>query len=172
MFAASPESPLDPDLRVGFEGLDYYPPDPGLVFVVPLHPGDLGEISVDTSDQRHKVYRRAGVVALHVDGVPLTLTVYDTGHPGLFIPFRDTTAGIETYGAGRYLDIDPNDDGTITVDFNQAYNPYCAYGGGYSCPLPPTENWLPVPIRAGERAFAAPGNLGPTNMAEERGGAN
>jgi uncharacterized protein (DUF1684 family) len=81
------------------------------------------------------------------------LTLYSTGHPGYFIPFRDQTSGDTTYGAGRYLDVEPNGDGTVTVDFNYAYNPSCVYSDGYSCPLPPIENWLKVPIEAGEMMF-------------------
>jgi len=73
------------------------------------------------------------------------------GHPRLFLPFRDATSGVETYGAGRYLDVDPEPAGTVVVDFNMAYNPFCAYDDASSCALPPYENWLPVPIRAGER---------------------
>jgi hypothetical protein len=170
MFALDPESPLTEETRSRFDGLDYYPPDAALMFTVPLEPGDGREIVVDTSDNRQKVYRDAGRVNFDIEGIRQSLTVYDTGHPGLFIPFRDATSGSETYGGGRYLDIDPNDDGTITVDFNQAYNPYCAYSGGYSCPLPPRENWLAVPIRAGERDFADSGNQETPERVENPGG--
>ena len=84
----------------------------------------------------------------------LTLALYATpGHEGYFLPFRDATSGRETYGAGRYLDLAPPHDGKVTVDFNLAYNPYCAYSDSFSCALPPVENWLQVPIRAGEMAF-------------------
>ncbi|MBT8206662.1 MAG: DUF1684 domain-containing protein, partial [Acidimicrobiia bacterium] len=78
------------------------------------------------------------------------VTLYDTGAHGYFVPFRDATSGKESYGAGRYLDVHPNEDGTVTLDFNYAYNPYCAYDEAFSCPLPPIENWLEVPIAAGE----------------------
>ena len=88
-----------------------------------------------------------------VEAQEVSLVLYDTGHPGYFVPYRDATSGDETYGAGRYLDIDPNPDGTVTIDFNLAYNPLCAYSDAFSCPLPPVENWLAVPIRAGERDF-------------------
>ncbi len=97
--------------------------------------------------------RIAGPSVAHfeVDGEPVSLALYDTGHPGYFLPFRDRTSGSETYGAGRYLDIEPSDDGTATIDFNEAYNPFCAYNDAYACPLPPPENWLQVRIEAGER---------------------
>ena len=73
----------------------------------------------------------------------------------LFLPFRDATSERETYGAGRYLDVEPPaGDGLVLVDLNYAYNPNCAYNPDWSCPIPPGENWLGVPIRAGERAPA------------------
>ena len=70
-----------------------------------------------------------------------------------FLPFVDATSGKETYGAGRYLDIELTHDGEIVVDFNYAYNPYCAYNEQWSCPLTPFENRVQVPIRAGEKNF-------------------
>ena len=68
-----------------------------------------------------------------------------------FLPFRDATSGPETYGAGRYLDAEITSDGRVLLDFNRAYFPYCAYGEGWTCPLPPAENWLRAAVRAGER---------------------
>jgi uncharacterized protein (DUF1684 family) len=93
------------------------------------------------------------MVSFEVRGEAVSLALYDSGHPGYFLPFRDATSGKASYGAGRYLDIEPNSDGTVTIDFNLAYNPFCAYNDAYSCPLPPTENWLQVPIEAGEKDF-------------------
>jgi len=152
-FRTSDHSPLAHADRHDFAGLDYFQPDPGLVFTVPMEPGDGSEIRIPTSDEREKVYTRAGTVRFYVDATPVQLTVFDTGHPGFFIPFRDVTSGKTTYGAGRYLDIDPNDDGTLTIDFNHAYNPSCVYSEGFSCPIPPMENWLQVPIEAGEKMY-------------------
>jgi uncharacterized protein (DUF1684 family) len=90
-----------------------------------------------------------------VDGRPTRITLFTSPEMHeLFLPFRDATSGRETYGAGRYLEVDPPDaDGRVVVDFNLAYNPYCAYNPDWSCPIPPGENWLDVPIRAGERTF-------------------
>jgi uncharacterized protein (DUF1684 family) len=84
------------------------------------------------------------------------LTLLSTGHERLFLPFRDATSGSETYGAGRYLDLEAPGNGTVTIDFNLAYNPFCAYRSSYSCALAPTENWLTVPIEAGELAYVSP----------------
>jgi uncharacterized protein (DUF1684 family) len=70
-----------------------------------------------------------------------------------FLPFADALAGVETYGAGRYLEPEPVGDGQFVVDFNLAYNPYCAYNDDWSCPITPRENRLTVPIRAGEKLY-------------------
>lgn len=153
-FGTAHESPLPHEARHDFEGLDYYGPNPDLVFTLDVEPGDDSEVKVGTSDGSERTYKRAGTVRFEVNGEPAQLTLYSTGHPGYFLPFRDSTSGKATYGAGRYLDLEPNDDGTVTVDFNYAYNPTCAYDEAYSCPLPPTENWLRVPIEAGEKNFA------------------
>jgi uncharacterized protein (DUF1684 family) len=146
-------SPLNPAERASFSGLAYYEPNPDLVFTAEVEPVERTRIRVQTSDGEERAHEKAGLVRFEVDGQEAALVLYDTGHPGYFLPFRDRTSGAETYGAGRYLDIDPNPDGTVTVDFNLAYNPLCAYSDAFSCPLPPVENWLTVPIEAGERNY-------------------
>jgi uncharacterized protein (DUF1684 family) len=151
-FRTGEKTPLGPGDHSAFDGLDYYGPDPMLVFEVPVTPGDGSEVRVATSDDREKVYTTHGTVALDIRGVPVELTVYDTPH-GLFLPFRDATSGEATYGAGRYLDLEPNADGTLTIDFNLAYNPSCVYSDGWSCPIPPRGNWLDIPIEAGEKMY-------------------
>ncbi len=153
-FATDHHSPLAHEMQDGFQGLDYFEPESALVFDVTLEPAEGGEVLVQTSDGLERLYRRAGKARFSVNGEQVELTLYDTGHEGYFIPFRDATSGKSTYGAGRYLDIEPSEDGTVTIDFNQAYNPFCAYDEAYSCPLPPVENWLSVPIEAGEKDFA------------------
>lgn len=150
----SSHSPLPTGKRDGFDGLRYYPPNPALVFDLEIEPSDGSRIQVQTSDGAIREYQKAGSVNFRVDGEPARLTLYDTGHDGLFVPFRDATSGAATYGAGRYLDLRPHRDGTVILDFNLAYNPFCAYNSAYSCPLPPHENWLEVPIVAGELDFA------------------
>ena len=154
-FGQSHESPLSHEVRHDFAGLEYYDPNPDLVFRLPVDAGDESEVRVGTSDGAERTYRRTGKVHFEVNGETVELTLYSTGHPGYFLPFRDATSGRSTYGAGRYLDIEPNDDGTVILDFNYAYNPTCAYDEAYSCPLPPAENWLRVPIEAGEMNFPA-----------------
>lgn len=152
-FRTSHQSPLSHEEQHDFDGLEYFEPNPDLVFTLEIEPEDGSTVDFPTSDDRVKTYRKAGRVSFEVDGQPAQLTLYDTGHPGYFIPFRDKTSGDTTYGAGRYLDIDSNDDGTVTIDFNLAYNPSCVYSDEYSCPLPPVENWLQVPIVAGEKMY-------------------
>lgn len=152
-FFRTHSSPLDPRDRAGFEGLDYFEVRLDLVFTLAVIPGDGSEVKVQTSDGREKVYADAGRVEFDVDGHHVALTMYDPGHTGLFIPFRDATSGVTTYGAGRYLDLEPNRDGPVTLDFNLAYNPSCVYSDGWSCPIPPVANWLSVPIEAGERMY-------------------
>lgn len=152
-FGTSHHSPLDHLAQEGFRGLNYFDPNPDLVFKLEVEPGDSTEVKVQTSDGQLRLYKRVGVVQFEIDGVATSLTLYSTGHSGLFVPFRDATSGTSTYGAGRYLDLDDPIDGVTTVDFNEAYNPFCVYNEAYSCPLPPIENWLTVPIEAGEMDY-------------------
>jgi uncharacterized protein (DUF1684 family) len=149
-----PQSPLPPDVRRGFEGLQYFEPNDDMVFETTVSPGDMSAVTITTSDGQERTYYRAATVTLDIDGNRVNLTLLAVpGHDGYFLPFRDATSGSETYGAGRYLDLPPDDGGALTIDFNYAYNPYCAYSDDYSCALPPHENWLRIPIRAGEKAF-------------------
>ena len=99
-------------------------------------------IRVDDADAMYAEVQQRGAV--------IDYTIYDAPH-GYFLPFVDASAGVETYAAGRYLEPDEMDDGQFHVDFNMAYNPYCAYNDGWSCPITPAENRLKVAIRAGER---------------------
>ncbi|HYO49942.1 MAG TPA: DUF1684 domain-containing protein [Chloroflexia bacterium] len=114
---------------------------------------------VQTMTGDYKEYTRIGRLEFEIDGQPLRLTAFmppsDEPLHGnrLFVPFRDKTSGKETYGAGRYIDLNKRASDEYVLDFNRAYNPYCAYSPYYSCPLPPGENSLPVEIRAGEKVF-------------------
>ena len=154
-FRHSPHSPIPGADRTGFDGLEYYDPAPDLVFTVPVDVVEPEPVQVGTTTGEERTYHKIGTATVAVEGTDVTLSLYSTGHPGLFLPFRDATSGSETYGAGRYVDVEPNGDGTVTLDFNYAYAPFCAYSDAYSCALPPYDNWLEVPIRAGERT--APG---------------
>lgn len=148
-------SPLPPALREGFTGLSYFPYDSTLAFVAPLEPvlrADTLRLPTSTGEVRD--YIRYGRFSFHVDGRAQRLTVFrplDPDEPSLFVPFTDPTNRHTTYGGGRYLDLPEPVDGFYTLDFNYAYSPYCAYDPAFSCPIPPPENRLSVPIRAGER---------------------
>ncbi len=152
-FLRGSESPLDPADRASHVGLHYFPSTPALSFTLDLDRNVLHDlVTMETSDGQQRQYRRVGRVRFAVDGTAAQLTVYEDEH-GFFLPFRDATSEHESYSAGRYLEPELLPDGKLRVDFNYAYNPFCAYSESYSCPLPPVENRLAVPIRAGEQRF-------------------
>ena len=154
VFAKDPHSPLTPQQRRAFRGLAYFDENPQLVIHASIdRKVEPGEVLMATSGGEEQRYRRYGLVRFHVDQQPAQVVLYASDDSDdLFVPFRDVTSGTETYGAGRYLEVHPHGD-HVTIDFNYAYNPNCAYDPSWSCPLPPAENWLKVPIRAGEKRF-------------------
>jgi uncharacterized protein len=154
VFAKDPHSPLTPGQRHAFRGLAYFDENPGLVIKSTIDRNvEREEVRMATSAGEEQVYERYGFVRFSVDGQPAQVVLYASDDSDeLFIPFRDATSGRETYGAGRYLEVHAHGD-EVTIDFNYAYNPNCAYDPSWSCPLPPPENWLKVPIRAGEKSF-------------------
>jgi uncharacterized protein len=156
-FRDDPRSPLLPEQRADFAGLAYFDEELSLRIEATLDTDvDRDEdIVMQTSTGETQHYRRAGKVRFEVGGRPAEVTLYQSwGEEELFLPFRDATSGKATYGAGRYLEVEPpGRDGGVVLDFNLAYNPYCAYNPDWSCPIPPGENWLAVPIEAGERDF-------------------
>jgi uncharacterized protein len=155
-YFATEQSPLTPEQRSSFEGLSYYDEHPGLALHLAVEPfDDQTEVEMQTSTGEFAPYVRWGAISFRAEDTPVQLTLYRDRGGRFFLPFQDANAGTETYGAGRYLDIDVDDDGRVWVDFNYAYNPYCAYNSHWSCPLPPAENRLGVAIRAGEKSFAS-----------------
>jgi uncharacterized protein (DUF1684 family) len=153
-FGHDHRSPLTSAQQRKFKGLAYFPENPALVVKATIDRNvELGVVRMETTKGHEQVYTRYGVVHFQVDRQAAQVTLYASeGSHELFVPFRDSTSGKETYGAGRYLDL-PRQGDEIVIDFNYAYNPYCAYNPDWSCPLPPAENWLKVPIRAGEKSF-------------------
>ncbi len=150
------QSPLTPEQRKSFAGLRYFPENPSLRFRVPLtRLSGAEKVRMQTSTAHVATYIKYGTVQFTVAGQPQTLTLYKSeDHDALFLPFTDATSDADTYGAGRYLDPTVEPDGTIVLDFNLAYNPYCAFDPiKWSCPLPPAENRLKVRIEAGELKF-------------------
>ncbi len=154
-FGLAPDSPIAEEERGAFAGLAYYPVDPAFrlegLELGTYEGGEPEAFDMPTSTDELRRAWRAGTFRFSVAGRPLALVAYDLGGGELFVPFQDGTSGVETYGAGRYLDVQPELDGTFTLDFNLAYHPYCAYSPAYSCPLTPFENRLPARIPAGER---------------------
>ncbi len=151
----SHESPLDHEQQHGFKGLRYYPEAQAFRFVLGLDTTEAGgseEIEMSNGSSDRMV--RGGHFDFAVDGKPVRLTAFRSGEGGsLFIPFRDATGRTESYPAARYVEAEPTEADRWLLDFNRAYNPYCAYNDKWRCPLPPAENWLDVEIRAGEKRF-------------------
>ena len=152
-FASHPHSPLTPEQKNNFHGLDYFEENPVLELEVELEKfPEQTQITIQTSTGQTQTYTRYGKFKFLVDGKEAELTLY-AGEHGFFLPVVDALAGKETYPAGRYLEPDPLPGDRFLVDFNMAYHPYCAYNEMWSCPLTPPENRLQVPIKAGEKIF-------------------
>ena len=161
-FQTDPDSPIPSSIRAAFRGLEYFPPD--VTYRLHLRLTKLPNpepVTLATSKGIPRPMIRYGYFEFEIGGTKQRLHAYKAApQPGhhhedtsLFVPFRDATSGKESYGAARYLDIAEVPSGEHVVDFNLAYNPYCAYSEDYVCPFPPRENWLSVPIRAGEKTF-------------------
>ena len=151
-FRHDPGSPIPSGERRSFKGLRYFPPDPRYRLEARLVLGPREDLNIPRSAGDVVLYTRLGHFVLDFPAGPGKLALYESdGHA--FLPFRDKTSGHETYGAGRYLEVVELGGGRFLLDFNQAYNPFCAYNEAYSCPFPPPENWLQVPVEAGEKAY-------------------
>ena len=152
-FANHPQSPLTADQKQDFQGLEYFDENPDLLLDVEIDIfPEQKEVVIQTSTGHTQTYTRYGKFKFSIDGQDAELTIYVNQH-GYFMPFVDSLAGVETYPAGRYLEPEPLQGGMFLVDFNLAYNPFCAYNDHFSCPFPPAENRVKVPIRAGEKIF-------------------
>ena len=157
-FGGDQNSPLTVDQRKRFTGLEYFEENAELQFVLaveefPDDAKDLIQMATSTGDTAPQI--RWGRLKFEVGGTPVALTVYrSAGGDDFFLPFMDATTGEESYSDGRYLDLPAAGDGRLVVDFNYAYNPYCAYNPDWSCPIPPSENRLSVAINAGEKTFS------------------
>lgn len=161
-FKQDHDSPLPATKRDAFTALEYFPVDPRYRVRARLaRIPNPEQVVLATSKGIPRDMIRSGVFEFDIDGTTQKLAAYKSiprpGHhhadESLFVPFRDATSGKESYGAARYLDIEEVRGDDYVLDFNAAYNPYCAYSDDYVCPFPPRENWLTVPIRAGEKDF-------------------
>lgn len=153
-------SPVPPDKRAKLLPLRYYPPDSNWsvpasfklnderpVFEMPTSTGTLRKMQL-VGTLQFTLQGQAQILGAFVEDGTQRIS-------SLFVPFADMTTGNETYAAGRYLDLHPTTTGFYTIDFNQAYNPYCAYNATYECPFPPPSNRLKVAVRAGEKSPGA-----------------
>ncbi|MEP6647393.1 MAG: DUF1684 domain-containing protein [Saprospiraceae bacterium] len=160
-FLNDPRSPLT---ESDFDKLDFYAPNARARITASFIP----EVNPETFDMPTysgltRKYRKWGEASFLWGHQKATLSIYENlslaGNPDfadyLFLPFKDESNGVTTYGGGRYINMSKKDteDGSITIDFNKCYNPYCAYSDGFNCPIPPKENNLPFEIQAGEKNF-------------------
>lgn len=160
-FAEHDQSPIPPEDRDAFDGLDYFDPDPTyrVTATVTVH-DDPDPVELDTTADQTVRYLRVVTLEFEIDGETHELHGYRQERDDsdtLFVPFRDKTTGQQTYEGGRYMELEPERDlqngDEITLDFNLAYTPFCAYSDTFACPLPPEENWLDTTIEAGERDY-------------------
>jgi uncharacterized protein (DUF1684 family) len=151
-FGQDADSPVPAARRAELLPLRYFPPNPDYSVPAVLKLHERREVfDMQTSTGQIRKMQRVGLLEFTMEKTALSLSVFLEDDGRLFIPFADTTTGTETYPAGRYLDLRPTATGFYTIDFNRAYNPYCAYNESYDCPFPPPSNRLSVAIRAGEK---------------------
>jgi len=161
-YADSLKSPLMNEDLKQFKGLDFYPIDEKyIVEAIFIRTKREKSFKMKTTTSRTPIYKKYGELHFSIDGKELKLNVYQNvdlkKKPGyddyLFLPFSDLTCGKDSYIGGRYIDMRIPKSGKVTIDFNQAYNPYCAYNYEYSCPIVPLENDLDIEINAGVKKF-------------------
>jgi uncharacterized protein (DUF1684 family) len=155
-FQTARDSPVPPERRGDMLPLAYFPIDPDYDVPARLQlVEDRKPIEMPTSTGTMRKMRRVGTLNFSVKGQGLKLTAFVEADAKdlsrLFVPFNDLTSVTETYPGGRYMDLDRTATDIYEVDFNRAYHPYCVYNATYDCPIPPSENRLKVPIRAGEK---------------------
>lgn len=141
---------------IEFKGLDFYAPNPAYrVDAKSVSLTDKEIISLNTSDGKKRNYIKTTLLIFELNGRVDTLTLLQNleDPTDYFLPFVDETSGEDTYGAGRYLPVEPSKGTSIELDFNRAFNPYCAYNEAYSCPMPPKENYINSKVEAGEKNY-------------------
>lgn len=164
-FHDSKTSPLTAKDIKSFEALEFYKIDKKFEVIATLvKEKDPVIFEMPTTTDRKPLYVKYGTLTFTIDGKQHSLNIYQNKDFGrapqyrnyLFLPFADKTNGNGSYGGGRYVDVlttDEKPDGTITINFNKSYNPYCAYNSIYSCPLIPEENTLSIAIKAGVKNY-------------------
>ena len=155
-------SPLKDEDRKHFKGLEFFKFDSAYIVTAKFERfPDEKPFEMKTSTARRPIYVKYGELSFELKGKPFKLNIYQNkglleteGYEDyLFLPFSDETNGLESYGGGRYIDARFPEGDTMIIDFNKAYNPYCAYNDKYSCPIVPRENYLKTRIEAGVKAF-------------------
>lgn len=156
------ESPLTSEDREDFESLDFFPVDTAFSVIAEFvrTPYEM-PFEMPTTTSRKPVYVKYGEVYFNLEGEEYKLNVYQNQEliqkppyeDYLFLPFTDLTNGTSSYSGGRYIDMRIPKTNKVTIDFNKAYNPYCAYNGKYSCPIPPAENHLDLKVSAGVKNY-------------------
>ena len=151
---------MEEEDRQNFSSLDWYPLDTNFIIwaQIELTP-DAEPFKMPTTTDRKPVYKQYGIAHFQLGDSLFHLPIYQNlglikmpqYQDYLFVPFTDHSNGFGTYGGGRYLDLRLPQGDSLLIDFNRAYNPYCAYNGKYSCPIPPRENRLNYFIKAGVR---------------------
>jgi len=163
-FSDAEKSPLlEEDLKT-FKGLDFFEINEKYKVEAEFElTPEAPIIEMQTNTERIPLFKKYGIARFTIDGQPLELSIYKEQNIGasfeitdeLFLPFNDATNGISTYGGGRYIELGISEirSKTIVIDFNRAYNPYCVYNEKFSCPIPPSENNLPIEIPVGIKAY-------------------
>ncbi len=158
-------SPLKSVDLKNFKGLDFFPIDSSFIVIATLKKTKNAPVfEMATTTDRKPLYKEFGVLFFKLKGIDCQLTIYqsqdnlkDEKYKNyLFLPFTDETSGNESYGGGRYMDVmstDITSENTVILNFNNTYNPYCAYNEKYSCPLTPRKNHLDIEIKAGIKKF-------------------
>lgn len=160
-YAEAETSPLDSVDLVNFEALEFFPINPAFRVVAQFKEQTSDVFKMATTTDRAPEYRKYGVLLFKLQGKRCRLNIYQNIQLSktekyknyLFVPFTDATNGTSSYGGGRYIDFEIPQDKYVVLDFNKAYNPYCAYSSRYSCPIPPKENDLDIAIKAGIKAW-------------------
>ena len=162
LFADDEESPLTDEDRATFQGLEFFPFDPGFRVTAQLEFHEDSEpFLMKTTTDRLPVYKLFATARFTLKGRDCALEIYQSQDliqdpefsDYLFLPFTDSSNGNDSYGGGRYLDLSVPEGDEMIIDFNKAYNPYCAYNSEYSCPLPPAANHLDLAVTAGVKAY-------------------
>ena len=152
----SDESPFN-STGINYTELDYFKPDANYKIEATYQPfGNRKVKMLPTSDGKEEAYEEYGTAYFMIGGIQNQLVILKSVSSttnDLFIPFADVSSGDATYGGGRYMNVTLGVNDLVELDFNKAYNPYCAYTPAYSCPLPPSSNILSIPILAGEKNF-------------------